>query len=130
MKKTLSTILIALVLNVASGVSVYAAENTTREKQSIASSNESNAAGVRDEKAGQTPASKEKADFYKNIRLNDSGFDFAKSEKSTLADYEKSKAAGKKFSTTKKVLIGAGIAAAAIGIFVLAASRDKVEPFK
>lgn len=50
-------------------------------------------------------------------------------EKNNLAEYEKQKAQGKKFSTTTKVLIGVGIAAAVIGIVVFAASRDKIETF-
>ncbi len=50
-------------------------------------------------------------------------------EKSNLAEYERQKAQGKKFSTTTKVLIGVGIAAAVIAIVVIAASRDEIETF-
>ena len=50
-------------------------------------------------------------------------------EKNNLAEYEKQKAQGKKFSTTTKILIGVGIAAGVIGIVVFAASRDKIETF-
>lgn len=128
MKKTLSAILIALLMNVAFGASVFAKNNTTKEKQSIEKADESNVGSVRDEKGDKT-ASKEKADFYKKINSNNSSFDFAKSEKSTLSDYEKQKAVGKKFSTTTKVLIGVGIAAAVVGIVVFAASRDKIRTF-
>jgi Flp pilus assembly protein TadB len=50
-------------------------------------------------------------------------------EKNNLAEYEKQKAQGKKFSTTTKILIGVGIAAAVIAIVVIAASQDKIETF-
>ena len=53
----------------------------------------------------------------------------AYTEKSNSAEYERQKAQGKKFSTTTKVLIGVGIAAAVIGIVVFAASRDKIRTF-
>lgn len=45
------------------------------------------------------------------------------SKKDTLAEYERTKAQGKKFSTTTKVLIGAGIAAVVIAVVVIAASN-------
>ena len=51
--------------------------------------------------------------------------DFARS----IINYEQSKAAGKKFSTMTKVLIGGGVAAAVVEIFVFAASRDKIKTF-
>ncbi len=49
--------------------------------------------------------------------------------KESMRTYHEHNARGKKFSTTTKILIGVGIAAAAIGIFVFAASRDKVRTF-
>ena len=50
-------------------------------------------------------------------------------EKSTMADYQRAKAQGKGFSKGTKIAIGVGIAAAAIGIVVFAASRDKIRTF-
>jgi hypothetical protein len=50
-------------------------------------------------------------------------------EKDNLAAYERQKAKGNKFSTTTKVLIGVGIAAAVVGIVVFAASRDDIKTF-
>ncbi len=46
------------------------------------------------------------------------------SRKSTMAEYEKQKAAGKKLSTTTKVLIGVGIAVAVVAIVFVVAKDD------
>lgn len=46
------------------------------------------------------------------------------SRKSTMADHQSQKKAAKKFSTTTKVLIGAGIAAAVVAIVFVAARKD------
>ena len=46
------------------------------------------------------------------------------SRKSTLAEHQAQQKAGKKFSTTTKVLIGAGIAAAVIAVIFVVARND------
>ena len=50
-------------------------------------------------------------------------------EKDSLATYQKQKSQGKKFSTGEKIMIGVGIAAGLTGIFIIAASRDKIKTF-
>ena len=47
-----------------------------------------------------------------------------KREKSTLAEHQKTNKQHKRFSTTTKVLIGAGIAAAVVGVVVVLAKKD------
>jgi len=46
------------------------------------------------------------------------------SRKSTLADHQSQQKLGKKFSTTSKVLIGVGIAAAVAAVVVVVARKD------
>ena len=46
------------------------------------------------------------------------------SRKSTLAEHQAQQKAGKKFSTTSKVLIGAGIAAAVLAVVFVVARED------
>lgn len=46
------------------------------------------------------------------------------SSKSTLAEHQKSNKQHKRFSTTTKVLIGAGIAAAVLAVVVVVAKKD------
>ncbi|HEX8279423.1 MAG TPA: hypothetical protein VF540_12040 [Segetibacter sp.] len=129
MRKTVSAALMALLLNVALGVNVFAQAGLVKSNQFIGQidtpRNETQQNG------DNTDSSKKvtKEQFYKKLATTNSNSDLIKSEKDTLAAYEKQKAAGKKFSTTSKVLIGVGIAAAVIGIVVFAASRDKIETF-
>jgi len=52
-----------------------------------------------------------------------SSFD-PESRRSTLSEHQAQKKAAKKFSTTTKVLIGAGIAAAVVAIVFVAARKD------
>lgn len=67
-----------------------------------------------------------RARFFKEL---EQGIRLTAPEKSTLDSYEQAKKSGKKFSTTTKVLIGVGIAAAVVGVVVFAASRDKIKTF-
>lgn len=63
-------------------------------------------------------SSKTVASTYKKV---DTGVE---TNKSTMADYERQKCQGKKFSTTQKVLIGAGIAGAITVVVLVLANRD------
>lgn len=113
LKKILSVCLLAFIFSAVSGVNVFARSINGDEKTPVVKK--------------ETPAEKEdlKSVFSaKNNSSNQIG-----KEKSTLAEYERNKAQGRKFSTTTKVLIGVGIAAAVIGIVVFAASRDKIRTF-
>ena len=88
-----------------------------------------------DEKTNVTKQEKpiEKTDLAPAIKIKTDASNSNFTKKDTLAEYERTKAQGKKFSTTTKVLIGAGVAAAVIGIVFLAASkgaRDAGTPFR
>lgn len=109
MKKIVSTFLIAMLLNIAFGASAFAQTSALNENGSA--------------------KSQLKAQFEKELGSSKAVSDFGKAEKETMASYKKSKMAGKKFSTGKKILIGFGIAAAVVGIVVFAASRDKIRTF-
>ena len=129
MKKTMSAVLVVLLLNVAFGVNIFAQANSVKENQFTGQTDAPQNNFRRSEESKDVSKSAAKADFYKKLARNNANSDVSKGEKNTLAAYERQKAEGKKFSTTTKVLIGVGIAAAVIGIVVFAASRDKIETF-
>lgn len=119
-----------LLLNVAFGINVFAYSVSVENDQS------SNQTSVPRNDIHRNESSKDNSQttakqqvLYKKHTEDKANSDFLKSEKNTLANYEKQKAAGKRFSTTTKALIGVGIAAAVIGIVVFAASRDKIKTF-
>lgn len=128
MKKIVTTLLIALLFNVAFGANAFAQTNAFRQDNSIGRLDELKPENTGTEK--KISAKRQlKAQFGKKTGSAESGFDFAKAEKETMASYQKSKTAGKKFSTKTKILIGVGIAAAVTGIIIFAASRDKIRTF-
>ncbi|HEY8561139.1 MAG TPA: hypothetical protein VIL74_12260 [Pyrinomonadaceae bacterium] len=113
LKKILSMFLAVIVLTVASGASAAAQTGNINENPAISKR--------------ETEA--EVNDLKSLIKNQDSARDLTISNKSTLAEYERQKRQGKGLSTTTKVLIGVGIAAAVVGIVVFAASRDKIRTF-
>ena len=113
LKKFLSMSLAVMIFTVASGANALAQTKTFNENQVAAKSENKDRA----------------ADLKSLIKAQNNSAGLDVSDKSTLAEYEKSKRQGKGFSTTTKVLIGVGIAAAVVGIVVFAASRDKIRTF-
>lgn len=107
LKKFLSGFLALMILTIASSANVFARANDSNEKTSTTNQEK------QIEKRDLSAALKTKTD---SVNSN-----FTK--KDTLAEYERTKAEGKKFSTTTKVLIGVGIAAVVIGIIVYAADK-------
>ena len=89
-----------MILTAASSANVFARANDDNEKTVVTNREK------QIEKRDLSSALKTKGD---SVNSN-----FTK--KDTLAEYEKTKAQGRKFSTTTKVLIGVGIAAAVIAI--------------
>lgn len=114
LKKILSACLLAFIFFAVSGVNVFAralngeGERTAKVKQEN-----------RAEKKDLKNAFKTERDSEERLGKTDY----------SRAEYERQKAKGSKFSTTTKVLIGVGIAAAVLGIVVFAASRDKIRTF-
>jgi hypothetical protein len=106
LKKLLVTSLIAVILTPLSGVNTFAQTVKTDENQAVAKQ----AAATNDLKAVVNAKSK-------------SG-EVNVSNKSTLAEYERSKRQGKGLSTTTKVLIITGIAAAVVTIIFVAGRKD------
>jgi hypothetical protein len=129
MRKTVSAVLVVLLLNVAFGANVFAQTGFVNGNQFLGQRTAPQNDVSRNEESKDVSKSAAKADFYKKLARNNVSSNIIESEKNTLAAYERQKAEGKKFSTTTKVLIGVGIAAAVIGIVVFAASRDKIETF-
>ena len=113
LKKILSMGLALMILTIASGVNVAAQSSSVTENQ----------VAVKQENADSA------RDLRSLVKAQTSSDGLNISRKSTLAEYERNKQQGKGFSTTTKVLIGVGIAAAVIGIVVFAASRDKIRTF-
>jgi hypothetical protein len=113
LKKILSMGLAVMILTIASGINVLAQSSNVTENQVAVKQETSDSA----------------SDLKSLVKAqnNSAGLNFY--HKSTLAEYERNKQQGKKFSTTTKVLIGVGIAAAVIGVVVFAASRDKIRTF-
>ena len=112
-KKIISTFLIAMIFVIASNANAFAQTNSINVNETVAKQENKADAG----------------DFNSLIKAQNSSVNLNISDKSTLSDYEKQKKRDKKFSTTTKVLIGVGIAAAIIGVVVFAASRDKIKTF-
>ncbi|HEX8636806.1 MAG TPA: hypothetical protein VF692_01990 [Pyrinomonadaceae bacterium] len=113
LRKILSVCLLAFIFSAVSGVNVFARSINGDEKTLVVKK--------------ETQAGKEDLKSVFSAK-NDSSNQIGK-EKNTLAEYERNKAQGRKFSTTTKILIGVGIAAAVIGVVVFAASRDKIRTF-
>ena len=113
LKKILSMCLAILIFTVASGVNAFAQSRALNENQTAAK--QENKTGASDLKA--------------RIKAQNNSAELNISDKNTLAEYEKSKKLGNSFSTTAKVLIGVGVAAAVVGVIVFAASRDKIRTF-
>lgn len=112
-KKILSFCLAAIIFTLSSGINVFAQTGNLNPIETVAKQEVKNDA----------------RDLKSSIKAQSDAENQNASNKTTLADYEKAKKQGKKFSTTTKVLIGVGVAAAVIGIVVFAASRDKVKTF-
>ena len=113
LKKILTAFLAVMVLTVALNTSVLARANDGGDKKN----------GANREKTA------EKADLKAVIKSKSDSSNPEFTEKSTMAEYERAKKQGGKFSTTTKVLIGVGIAAAILTVVVVAASRDKIRTF-
>ena len=109
LKKLSSAFLVFIILTVASSANVFARAG----------------GGGDDEKRSVTNQEKqtEKTDLAAALKTKSDSVNSKFTKKDTLAEYEKTKAQDKKFSTTTKVLIGVGIAAVIIGIVVIAASK-------
>lgn len=110
-RKIITLALLVSVFSIASSASVYAQAKMSDENLPLSVSNE-----IKNEKIREI--------FLKK----DNQPDLEKKE--TMADYRKQKAQAGNFSTSTKILIGVGIAAAVVGVVVFAASRSKIEPFK
>lgn len=110
-KKIVTFVLAVMIFTIASNVSVFANSNGANENQAAAKQE------------------KKSADLKALVRSQEKSGGLNISNKSTLAEYERAKRQSKGMSTTTKVLIGVGIAAAVVGIVVFAASRDKIRTF-
>lgn len=108
LKKLLTGFMAFMILMVASGANVFARAN-----------------GGDDEKTSATKQEKpvKQKDLASVIKTKNETVNSSFTKKDTLAEYERAKAQGKKFSTTTKVLIGVGVAAAVIAIIAIAASN-------
>lgn len=129
MKKIVSASLVALVLNIGLGVNAFAQTNALQDGNSILRPVQYQSGPVSIETVNSA-APQLKIEVERKTGDANSGFDIKKAERDTMASYQKTQAAGKKFSRQTKILIGVGIAAAAIGIFIFAASRDEIRPFQ
>jgi CHASE3 domain sensor protein len=107
LKKLLSAFLAFMILTVASSANVFARANNDNEKTN----------------ATNQEKQIEKRDTSSIWKTKHDSVNSTFTKKDTLAEYERTKAQGKKFSTTTKVLIGVGIAAVVIGIIVYAADK-------
>ena len=111
LKKILSACLAVFIFTAVSGVNAFARANNGEGEQ------------AKQEKQI------DKKDSENIFKTKSASADALEKSAYSRAEYDRQKAQGNKFSTKTKVLIGVGIAAAAIGIFVIAASRDKIRPF-
>lgn len=111
MFKKVSTAVLTAAIAIAANGNAFAASNGDNKDEAAA-------AAVKAERAAEA-----KRRFETAPAATKKPFDPA-SQKSTMAEYERSKAAGKKLSTTTKVLIGVGIAAAVIAIVFVVAKDD------
>jgi len=107
LKKLFSAMMMTMILMTASGMSVYARANDENAKKDV----------VKREDQTET---KENKDWSSIIKAKSKSGDAKLSGKQTRAEFEKQKAQGKNFSTTGKVLIGVGVAAAVIVVVALA----------
>lgn len=113
LKKILTAGLAMIVLTVASSVPAFARKSADDGNQPVA----------------ERKNDSKTIDFKAAIKTKEEAGGLNISNKSTLAEYERAKKQARGFSTTTKVLIGVGIAAAVVGIVVFAASRDKIRTF-
>lgn len=109
LKKLLVTSLIVVILTVVSGVNSFAQSVNTDENQAVAKQ-ENSATSAGDLKSAISAKSKPGEVGITN--------------KSTLAEYERSKRQGKGLSTTTKVLIVVGIVAAVTTVIFVAGRKD------
>jgi hypothetical protein len=102
MKKTVSAVLITLPLNFAFGVKALAQTDFAKENRFIEQTEvqKNTALQNKEPKDSSNIATKE---FYYKLAQNKVALDFANGYKNTLANYERQKAASKKFSTKTKV---------------------------
>ena len=107
-KKIITVFLTAMIFTVASGVNVFAQTGKIDENQTVA----------------KQEIKTEGSDLKSLVKAQPDSTELKVSNKSTLADYQKAKQQGSKFSTTTKVLIGVGIAAAVVGVIFVVARRD------
>lgn len=107
LKKLLPASLIIMILMTASSVSVFARAIDNDGKNDVA-------------KAEKQADKNEKKDWSSIVKAKSDFGDAKFSGRQTLAEFEKQKAQGKKFSNTTKVLIGVGVAAAVIVVVALA----------
>ena len=108
LKKILVTSLTVIVLTVATNVQAFAQTVKTDENQAVAKQEPQPSAG----------------DLKAVVKAKSKSGEVNVSNKSTLAEYERAKKQGKGLSTTTKVLIVAGIAAAVVAIIFVAARED------
>lgn len=115
LKKILSAVLAVFIFTAVSGVNAFARASENE--------NEKKSATMKEEKKV------EKKEFENLLKTKTESVNALEKSAYSRAEYERQKAQGKKFSTTTKVLIGVGVAAAVVGIIVFAASRDKIRTF-
>lgn len=111
-KKFITLSLLISIFSIASSINVFAQAKLSDETKTVSQNNETKSDNLREvllKKENKTAVS----------------FD----DKDNLANHQKQKSQGKRFSTGTKILIGVGIAAAAMGVLVFAASRDKIRTF-
>ncbi len=115
LKKILSAFLGIFIFTAVSGVNAFA--------RGTGNENEEKTAVVKEKKKI------EKKDFSGSFKTEKDSLSKIEKSAYSRAEYQKQKAQGSKFSTTTKVLIGVGIAAAVIGIVAFAVSRTEIHPF-
>ncbi len=110
LKKLLSAFLVLLIMTAASSARVFASANDGDKKTNA-------------DKPEKQIKESEKKDLSFILKNKSEISDLKFTKKDTLAEYERTKAQGRKFSTTTKILIGAGIAAAIVAVVVLVAKK-------
>ena len=105
-KKILSLGLMAMMLTLATSAPLYAQTGSLK-------ANETN-----------VKAEKPAKDLKEAFKAEEKKDTLEVSDKSTMAEYERARRRGKGLSTTTKVLIGVGIAAAVVGILFAVGKRD------
>lgn len=114
LKKLLSAFLALMILTAASSLSVFARANGGDEEK------DKKAAPAAQEKQTEKTGRK---NWSAIVKSESDPADLEFTNKQTRREYEKLKAEGKKFSTTTKVLIGVGIAAAVIVVVAVLANK-------